>query len=145
VGIVTYGGLAQNVAFTGAKSFVAVGSGGQVTISRPGQTVFGSVESSVQFVPGQVGSYRDAVICYVPSSEGPLDQAAAAVSDGGVQPMNVGAFAYQSLVSSPASLTIPFEVQDIPMGTYNFGLCEEPLVSGTYTLVVTQGWFALGD
>jgi hypothetical protein len=143
--IVAYGGLAQNVSFTGAQSFIAVGTGGQVTISRPGQTVFGSVESTVQFDPAQVGSFREAVICYVPSSLGPLDQVASEASDGGIQPTNVGTFAFQSLASSPATLTIPFEVADIPMGTYNFGLCEEPGLPGSYLLVVTQGWFAVGD
>jgi hypothetical protein len=142
--IVAYGGLVQNVAFS-PGSFVAVGSGGQLTISRPGQTVFGSVESTVQFDPGQVGPFRNAVICYVPSSQGPLDQVAAAAGAGGPQPTNVGGFAYQALVSSPASVTVPFEAADIPMGTYNFGLCEESGLSGSYTLVITQGWFAVGD
>jgi hypothetical protein len=144
VGVETYSGLANDVSFASGKPLV-VGTGAKVTISAPGQMVFGSVESTVAFDPTQAPTMRFAIICYAPATAGTLDQAAAAAADGGAPPTNVGTFAFQSLSASPASLTIPFEASALPMGTYYFGLCEEPSFAGTYEVVTTQGWAAVAN
>jgi hypothetical protein len=143
---VPFGGLTSSVTFTGGKSFVVVGSGPSLTVGV-GQTVVGSVESSVMFDPTQVIGFRSAIICAAPASEGTLEQVAAAASAGtGPPPMNLGTFAFQSYSGgSPLTLTLPVLVQNMAPGTYNFGLCEEPGFSGTYSLVSTQGYFALAS
>src|SRR5207244_3026945 len=140
---VPFGGLTTNVSFTGGKSFVVVGSGPSLTVGV-GQTVVGSVETSVMFDPALVVGFRAAIICAAPASEGTLEEVAAAASAGnGPQPMNLGTFAFQGYGGgSPITLTLPVLVQNMPPGTYNFGLCEEPGFSGTYSLVSTQGYFA---
>jgi hypothetical protein len=144
VEVETYSGLANNVSFVGGKLLV-VGTGAKVTISAPGQIVFGSVESTVAFDPTQTPTMRFAVICYAPATAGTLDQAVAAAADGGAPPTTVGTFALQSLAAAPASLTIPFEAVAVPTGTYYFGLCEEPPFAGTYEVVATQGWAAVAN
>src|SRR5207237_867332 len=90
---VPFGGLTTNVSFTGGKSFVVVGSGPSLTVGV-GQTVVGSVETSVMFDPALVVGFRAAIICAAPASEGTLEEVAAAASAGnGPQPMNLGTFA----------------------------------------------------
>jgi hypothetical protein len=145
VSFVPFGGLATNVSFTGG-GFLVVGTGPSLTVGV-GQTVFGSVESSIMFDPTQVQGFRVAIICAAPASEGTLAQVAAAASAGsGPQPMNLGTFAFQGYgAGSPLTLTLPVLVQNMPPGTYNFGLCEEPGFSGTYSLVSTQGYFSVAN
>ena len=139
VDIVPYGGVATGVPFAGSgKTIVAVGTGGKVTVTVPGQIVFGLVESSIEFDPTQVMGFRSASICYVPESQGPLDNAVGS-TDGGPPPTFDGTFAFQSLTDSPQTLTLPYESFPMVIGTYYFGLCDMPAFSGSYELVTTQG------
>jgi hypothetical protein len=149
VSFVPFGGLANNVTFTsnpGRGTFIVVGTGPSLTVGV-GQTVFGSVEASIMFDPTQVTGFREAIICAAPASEGSLAAVAAAATAGtGPQPMNLGSFAFQGYGGgSPLTLTLPVLVQNMASGTYNFGLCEEPSGSGTWSLVSTQGYFAVAN
>jgi hypothetical protein len=120
-----------------------VGTGPSLTVGV-GQTVFGAVTSSVMFQPSMVSGFRAAIICAAPASEGTLVEAAAASADGGPSLMNFGKFAYQGFGGgSPASLSLPVLIQNLPPGTYNFGLCEEQPFSAQYSLVSVQGYFAV--
>jgi hypothetical protein len=144
--IASYGGVAQNVSYTGGTSTVHVGPGTQLTITHPGQTVFGMLESSVFPTPNAVPLFRTAIACFVPASQGPLDKAADAASAGGAAVPTAGASAYQTLATTgPSTLAMPVMISNLAPGTYYFGLCEVPGLSGSYNLVDTTGWLALAN
>ncbi len=146
VSIATYSNTAQNVGFTGGVTTIHIGSGAQVTITRAGQTVFGVVESSVFPNPNNVPLFRSAIVCFVPAASGPLDQAAAAASNGGAAVPTAGTFGFQAFpATGPATLTLPVQVTNLAPGTYDFGICELPGFNGTYNLVTTMGWFAVAN
>jgi hypothetical protein len=140
---VPFGGLQTDAGVTPGVPFV-VGVGPSLTVGV-GQTVFGSVTSSVMFQSTAVNGFRAAIICAAPASEGSLVEAAAAFADAGGPPlMNFGQFAYQGFGGgSPLSLSLPVLIQNLPPGTYNFGICEEQPFSAQYSLVSVQGYFAV--